>query len=69
MVAQHEWVKHTVTSVSVVPDPENDDQIVVLEDTREQSRAEEQAVYGCDRCGVPMSGNTDTLCDGPSGED
>lgn len=65
---QHRWVKHTITHVDTLPDPENDDEIYVIESQEDRERAEEEAVYGCDRCGLPMAGNTDTLCKGaPSG--
>lgn len=59
----HTWVKHTITSVSTLPDLDDDRQIVVIEDPADVQQAEEQAVYGCDRCGVSMEGNTDSLCD------
>ena len=65
MVAQHEWVKHTITPVSVVPDLDDDNQVVVLENKQAQEDAEDSAVYGCNQCGLPMPGNTDTLCEGP----
>lgn len=59
----HKWVKHTVTKVSTLPDLDDDRQVVVIEDPADVASAEEEAVYGCDRCGVKMEGNTDTLCD------
>lgn len=59
---QHQWVKHTVTKVSAVPDFDDEDKIVVIEDPDDVRAAEDEAVYGCNRCGIPMPGNTDTLC-------
>jgi hypothetical protein len=64
MTLQHTWVKHTITPVSTLPDLDDDRQVVVIEDPKDAQIAEEQAVYGCDVCGVPMEGNTDTLCGG-----
>lgn len=61
---QHVWVKHTITPVSIVPDVDDDRQIVVIEDPRDIEQAEDDAVYGCDRCGKSMAGNTDSLCEG-----
>lgn len=60
----HVWVKHTVTPVSLVPDPENDNEVFVIESEADTKAAEEAAVYGCNNCGLPMAGNTDTLCAG-----
>ena len=69
MTLQHAWVKHTVTKVSTVPDLEDDNQVVVFEDPDDTQAAEEGAVFGCDRCGVPLEGNTDTICEGaPNGQ-
>lgn len=64
MTMQHHWVKHTITKVSTLPDPDNDNEIFVIEDPTDVATAEEGAVYGCDVCGVSMEGNTDTLCKG-----
>lgn len=66
MTAQHQWVKHTVTSVTTLPDLDDDNQIVVIEDPIDIASAEDRAVYGCTACGVPLEGNTDTLCEGPT---
>lgn len=62
MTMQHTWVKHTITKVSALPDLDNDQQVVVIEDPLDVQIAEQEAVYGCDRCGVAMPGNTDTTC-------
>jgi hypothetical protein len=61
---QHRWVKHTVTNVSTLPDLEDERQVVVIEDPADVQAAEDGAVYGCDRCGLPLEGNTDSLCEG-----
>jgi hypothetical protein len=58
----HHWVKHTITKVSLLPDPEDDSQVVVLENDDDTKVAEEGAVYGCDVCGVSMQDNTETFC-------
>ena len=68
MTMQHQWVKHTITPVSTLPDPENDNEIFVIEDPADVEQAEDQAVYGCNICGVSMPGNTDSLCPGPPEE-
>lgn len=64
MIRQHDWVKHTITRVSVLPDLDDDQKVVIIEDPEATQSAEEQAVYGCNNCGLPMAGNTDTLCEG-----
>jgi hypothetical protein len=64
MLKQHTWVKHTLTKVSTLPDLDDDRQIVVIEDPNDVQAAEDNAVYGCDTCGVPLEGNSDTLCEG-----
>ncbi len=68
MTMHHQWVKHTVTPVSLLPDPDNDNEVFLIEDPQDIQLAEDQAVYGCHRCGLPMSGNTDTLCEGDPDE-
>lgn len=64
MTKHHRWVKHTITPVSTLPDPDDDAQIVVIEDAKDIEAAEENAVYGCDVCGLPLEGNTDSTCEG-----
>lgn len=68
MTMQHRWVKHTVTKVSLLPDLNDDRQVVAIEDPADVQAAEDGAVYGCDVCGVPMEGNTDSMCEGPDNE-
>lgn len=63
MTMQHQWVKMTMTKVSAIPDLDEPDKIVVIEDPEDTAKGEAEAVYGCDRCSVSMEGNTDTLCD------
>lgn len=65
-VQHHKWVKLTKTSVSTLPDLDEPDKVTVIEDPSDVEAAEENAVFGCDVCGVPLEGNTDTLCGGPS---
>jgi len=60
---QHSWVKYTRTPVSAVPDPDDDRSVVVIEELT-PAQAEDQAVFGCENCGVSMEGNTDSLCSG-----
>jgi len=69
MTLQHRWVKHTITPISVLPDPDDDRQVVAIEDPKDVELAEEQSVYGCDICGVSMPGNTDTTCPGFSDDE
>jgi hypothetical protein len=59
----HKWIKLTKTSVSTIPDIDEPEKVSVIEDPRDTVTAEENAVYGCDVCGVPLEGNADTLCD------
>lgn len=68
MTAQHQWVKLTQTKVSVHPDFDEEDKVVVFEDPKDTQAAEEGAVYGCGICGVPLDGNADSLCEGPQDE-
>lgn len=59
----HQWVKHTMTRVSTLPDIDEPDKVVVIEDPADIAEGEDKAVYGCNVCGVPLEGNADTLCD------
>jgi hypothetical protein len=61
MVREHVWVKHTITPVSVLQDDQGEP--VVLVDPDQQVISEDNAVYGCDRCGVAMVNNTNTECE------
>lgn len=67
-MTQHQWVKHTITKVSLLPDLDDDRQVVAIEDAQDVQDAEDNAAYGCDVCGVAMEGNTDSLCTGPPSE-
>jgi hypothetical protein len=61
----HRWVKLTQTDVALLPDPDNDNEVFAIED-----RESERETYGCKVCGVPLEGNTDSLCKGADdGED
>lgn len=64
----HKWVKLTKTPISLVPDIDEPDKVTAIEDPVDVQAAEEGAVYGCDLCGVPLEGNSDTLCGGSNGE-
>lgn len=66
LTQEHHWVKHTITPVSTLID--NEGQPIVFVDPEQQTIAEDNAVYGCDRCGVPMAGYHGSLCD-PEGMD
>lgn len=68
MTLQHQWVKHTVTKVSTIPDFDDEAQVVVVEDPDDIQAAEEGAVFGCNRCGVTLEGNHDTPCKEPTGD-
>jgi hypothetical protein len=64
MTAEHIWVKHVITPVHVLEDDQGDR--VVLVDPDQQIISEDEAVYGCDRCGVPMIESTmHTECEIP----
>jgi hypothetical protein len=65
----HQWVKHTVTDVSTLPDIDEPEKVVVIEDPRDVATAEEGAVYGCKVCHLPLEGNADTLCRGSDVEE
>lgn len=50
MVDTHQFVKHTMTPVSVLPD--DDGAPIVFVDPEQALMAEEAAVYGCTVCGM-----------------
>lgn len=62
VTAQHMWVKHTITPVSVLTD--DDGEAAIFVDPDQQTISEDHAVYGCDVCGKPMAGNLNTQCEG-----
>jgi rubrerythrin len=64
----HKWVKHTITNVSAIPDLDEPEKVSIFEDPIDTAQGEAGAVYGCDVCGCPMEGNTDTLCPGAASE-
>lgn len=56
----HQWVKHVITPVHLIDE-------VVFVDPAEQDTSEGDAVYGCDRCGAPLSASTlGRPCEGES---
>jgi hypothetical protein len=60
---EHVFVKHTLTPVEVLTDDSGSP--VVLVDPEEQQNAEVNfTVYGCDRCGKPLSEAHGTKCPG-----
>lgn len=59
---QHQWVKHTITPVDVLVG--TDGEPVVFVDPDAQTISEDNAAYGCDRCGVAMVNNMNTECKG-----
>lgn len=59
---EHMWVKHVITPVSVLPTDDGGTAIFVDPDQQEVS--EDNAAYGCDRCGVALAGNQHTDCEG-----
>jgi len=63
---QHDWVKHTITPISVLEDKQGDP--IVFVDPDDQTEAEENAVYGCNNCGEPLAGNLHTECEDPRDE-
>lgn len=66
MDTRHQWVKHVLTPVEVLPG--NEGEPVIFVDPDQQIISEDNAAYGCDRCGVPMVGNLETECT-PDDED
>lgn len=66
MTQQHQWVKLTQTDVSILPDIDEPEKVVVIEDPLDVQAAEDGAVFGCKICGVTLEGNADTLCEGES---
>lgn len=61
MTKEHHWVMHTITPVSVLQDTSGEE--VVFVDPDQKQIAEDDAVYGCDRCGVVMTGNVGSACE------
>lgn len=61
----HQWVKYTKTGVAAVPDPDNDNEVFLIEDLT-PDEADAQAVYGCENCGISMHEGYETVCPGPS---
>ena len=67
LIAQHEWVKHTITPVSVLPN--DDGEPVVLVDPDEQAASEHaMTVYGCLSCGEPLATHHNKPCEGASSD-
>lgn len=62
MTIEHIWVKHVITPVSVLEGSEG--QPVVFVDPEQQEIAEDEAVYGCNRCLNPMVTHFGTKCKG-----
>lgn len=63
MTEEHTWVKHVITPVEVIDGLNPEDPPVVLVDPDQQTISEDNAVYGCDRCGVPMAGHYGSRCE------
>lgn len=59
---QHDWIKMTMTPVMTLSDGEGEP--VVFVDPEQMIIAEDNSVYGCNRCGKPMTGNYNTTCEG-----
>ncbi|MCA1807231.1 MAG: hypothetical protein LC687_05210 [Actinobacteria bacterium] len=69
MTGIHNWVKHTVTQVSVISDPDEDDAVIAVSSPEQVEEAEEKAVFGCSRCGLPLNPDTSEVpCGGHNGE-
>lgn len=69
MTLQHNFVKHTITQVEALPGLEPTDPPVIVVDPEQQDLAEEDAVYGCNTCGQPMSQAYNTECPGEGNYD
>lgn len=63
---QHDWVKHVITPVEVLPDERSADPIIFV-DPDKQHAAEQNAAYGCLRCSIPMREGFGTNCPGEDG--
>ena len=62
----HQWVKHTVTKVHVVPNFEEEG-IVAIADPAQVQEAEDKAVFGCEVCDAILTPETSsTPCPGPA---
>jgi len=61
-IRQHQWVKITVTPISVLAD--DDGLPVVFVDPDKAEGAELQASYGCFACDAPLDPTFDTPCPG-----
>jgi len=61
MTKQHLWVKHVITPVEVLMDDDN--QPVIIVDPDQQVIAEDNAAYGCDRCGESMVTHLNKPCE------
>ena len=66
MTAQHEWVKHVVTPVSILSDGKGNP--VVFVDPELQVIAEDHAAYGCVNCGEAMATHHNRPCEPEDGE-
>lgn len=63
-MAEHFWVRHMITPVDVVPDPLDDQAVIVIPKPVTDDDIQE-AVYGCQNCNIPLNASTSiTLCEG-----
>jgi len=66
-MTDHVWVKHTITPVHTLDNSSGEPVIVV--DPDQQVLAEENAVYGCMNCDLPLVPDTfHTECSGEHSE-
>lgn len=59
---QHQWVKHVITPVEVLPGLEGEP--VVMVDPHKQEMGEHNAAYGCMACSQSLSEGFGTQCPG-----
>lgn len=61
-VRQHQWIMHILCPVETLEDDEGDP-VIILDPDKKQA-AEQNAVYGCMACSVPMVDGFGTDCPG-----
>lgn len=64
---QHQWVKHEITPVHVLPDPAGGEPAIFV-DPDDQDEASGMAQYGCFSCDVHLNEET-VLTECPGGEE
>lgn len=68
-MADHNWVKMTLTKVDVKKDTDPEGDLVISEDSFETIAGEETAVYGCSECEISLDEGFGTPCPGKATEE